>query len=134
MSRKKNAAVPETSTRVVLKFDGKSYDIAFGFNDLCEVEKVTGGRLLAELQAPSLELVRGMLFIALRRAAGKDDRGEWNFKLTPEEVGERLCSLDEVGNIFTVLMLAYKASASKAMKKRAPGDEENSANPPVAGS
>ena len=71
MSRSKNPAVPVTREPVVLEFGGKKYEISFSFNDFVEIENLTGASVLGGIQSvtrPPLGLVRGMLFVALRRA------------------------------------------------------------------
>ena len=101
---KKNPAVPATHTRVVLKFDGTEYELSFGFNQLIEVERLTQRPYLEQVPdkggVPTLELIRAMLFVALKRAG---------CKLTLEEIGERLVFSD-LDHVFKTVMLAYRES------------------------
>lgn len=102
MSRKKNPAVPATRTPVILKFDGKEYPISFGFNQLCEVETITGESFLTQIAKPTLTFMRAMLFVVLRRAGCELE--------SLVAVGDKLHDLKEVDKMFRILLMAYKES------------------------
>ena len=114
MSRK-NLAVPVTAAPVILEFGGKQYEIAFSFNDFVEIENLTGASVLGGIQSvtrPPLGLVRGMLFIALRRAGAPFQ--------SPDELDEQAgLAINTVAGIWRTLLEAVYQS--RAVRQDPPG-------------
>jgi hypothetical protein len=86
--------MPETTTeklikRVEIRLDGKNWPIVITHNVLIECEDLTGLNVLAgevNLVRPSAKLVRGLLYLALKRAGAKYTLAEVGDLITPHNI------------------------------------------------
>jgi hypothetical protein len=86
--------MPETTAeklikKVEIRLDGKNWPIVITHNVLIECEDLTGLNVLAgevNLVRPSAKLVRGLLYLALKRADAKYTLAEVGDLITPHNI------------------------------------------------
>ena len=119
---RKNPAIPRTQEPVTIKFDGAEYQVAFTFNTPYEIERFSGRSFLDDLRdchacyrgeevQPRLAFLRAALYVLLRDAG---------CRLTLEQVGERLSDFNELGPVYTGILLAWAKSQDKGKKQDPP--------------